>query len=718
MKTYITRINGWSLRDKSYYMQHMIAEIAHQLDCREMGIYRYNTESENRESLSARLDGIIAGITRGDLVICQFPTGNGIGFENELVNRLKAYGGRIAIFIHELEALAYEEKQSLLGGTIGLYNQAEVLIVSTYAMRQWLLENGIRKSMKFVVQEMWDYTVGEPVINTPTFKKEIYYTDGESFAGMNDWNYAVPLKLYNVSADKGQNIQNLGVREPYQLFSELSLGGFGLVWYRDEHSRQYMEYSNSFSLARYLSAGIPVIVSEGISHRTLIEENHLGLVVNSLEAAAAAIEKMTGEEYREYVKSVEQFAPALRNGYYTKKCLIEAMQAFYRKDAGRDLIPAKAYQLGECAFSFTVLRESYGGNLALSWSFKGNLDGFLIYNTAGRLIGETRNTYQHYILIKESKTENGFIVKAYVDTLKGRMIVAESMTTYLSARQYEEPKVSLLMAAYNAEDYIARSIDTALAQSLSELEIVIVDDGSTDHTSGIIDWYAEHYSNVVAIHQKNGRTPVARNTGIKYARGNYLGFMDSDDMIHPEMIARLYGSIIANDCDIAVTSIYLVKNSGYEAYIQYPMKENTAITIDEFFRMHFEKGCMFAVIVVNKLYRSSLVKTHLFPTLPCEDNAWTPYILSYADKICYLDDCSYEYDRTIHTSTVSDGLIKKSKDELFLINENAIMFYLKNSNSQRLKILKELARRQLSEMRRAYGNDEYEKLWKQIEESY
>ena len=74
-------------------MQHIVAEIARQLGCQEMGIYRYGADGESEESLSSRLDGIIAGINWGDLVICQFPTGNGIRFERELVDRLKAYGG-------------------------------------------------------------------------------------------------------------------------------------------------------------------------------------------------------------------------------------------------------------------------------------------------------------------------------------------------------------------------------------------------------------------------------------------------------------------------------------------------------------------------------------------------------------------------------------------------------------------------------------------------
>lgn len=325
MKTYITRINGWSLSDRAHYMQYMAAEIGHQLGCREMGIYRYYADGESYESLSSRLDGVIAGINSGDLVICQFPTGNGRRFEYELVNRLKAYGGRIAIYIHKLEVLEQKEKEEQIRNIIDLYNLAEVLIVQTYAMRKWLLEHGIRKDMKFVVQEMWDYIVREPMVYTPAFKREIFFTDKEGFAGMDNWNYPVLLKLYNVSSGQGRNVQNMGEREPYQLFCELSKGGFGLVWYRDEYSRKYMKQGSSFSLARYLAAGIPVIVPVEISQRAIIETNHLGLVVNTLEEAAAAVERMTEGEYREYVKAVEQFAPALRNGYFGKKCLMKQL---------------------------------------------------------------------------------------------------------------------------------------------------------------------------------------------------------------------------------------------------------------------------------------------------------------------------------------------------------------------------------------------------------
>ncbi len=714
MKTYITRINGWSLRDKSHYMQHMVAEAAHQLGCREMGIFRYYAEDEGGESLGSRLDGIIAGINRGDLVICQFPTGNGMRFEHELVYRLKAYGARIAVLIHELEALADEGKKSLLGSIVELYNQAEVLIVPTYAMRQWLLDNGIHKGMKFVVQEMWDYTVREPLFNTPTFRKEIYFTDSEGFEGMADWNDSVPLNLYNASAGQG-NVRNLGEREPYQLLSELNRGGgFGLVWYRDTYSRQYMEKSNSFSLARYLAAGMPVIVPAGGAHQTLVEMNHLGLAVNTLEEATALIERMTEGEYREYIKAVEQFAPAVQNGYFTKKCLCEAMQAFYRKDAGRLPLPERVYETGECVFRSSVLRESYGGNVAFSWDFQGEAEGFLIYDTKGALLGNTRDLHQHYLLLKKLKSENGVIIKAYLETLKGKLVLAESEPAYLQEGSCDSPKVSLIMPAFNAQDYIVRSIDTALAQTLPDLELIIVDDGSTDRTSEIIDWYARHYRNIAVIHQKNRGVAAARNTGIVHAKGNYIGFLDSDDMMRPDMTAKLYETIRKNHCDIAVTSVYRMTDYGYDKFIQYPMKEDTAVTIDEFFLEYYIRECGYGAVIWNKLYRASLVKSHFFPEILSEDEGWTPCVLSYADRVCYLDACGYEYDRISLEGSLADKVRNRSKEERFEIYKKVVMFYLKNGNQDRLDLLKALAKKRLLENARVYVCDEYEKLWQEI----
>lgn len=120
--------------------------------------------------------------------------------------------------------------------------------------------------------------------------------------------------------------------EPDALLLELAKGGFGLLWYGDDFWRQYMGYNNSMKLSTYLAAGIPVIVPQGISNQYLIEKNRLGIAVNSLEEAVDRVKDITEEEYRGYAESVGRFAMLLRNGYFTKKLLVEAVHLLFRDD--------------------------------------------------------------------------------------------------------------------------------------------------------------------------------------------------------------------------------------------------------------------------------------------------------------------------------------------------------------------------------------------------
>lgn len=712
MNVYITKLNG--MGGTTQYMQRMTANIAHQLGFREMGIYHFNANTEKSEHLHVRIDGIIAGMQPGDIVVCQFHTWNGLRYERILVEHIKAYHGRVVIFIHSLEALMIKSSRFMLSETVELYNQAEALIVPSYEMKKFLLDSGIRAGMKFIVQEMWDYTTQVSSHREPEFRKEIYCTGGLDSETMDNWNYDVPLNLYSLTA-KGPKVHYMGEFKEDESLMMLSDGGFGLEWYHDEQAYQYMRYGNSFSLSRYLAAGIPVIAPEGISCQKLIEENHLGIITSSLDEAVKKIESMNESEYKNYVQHVQRFAPALRNGYYTRKCLIDSVQALFREDIGKAFVQMKnIYEVGDYEFLSTSLRHSYGGNLALSWNLKGKPDGFLIYDTAENLIDETENSYQHYMLIKEYK-EDGLVVKAYVNTQKGKMVVAKSEPVYLNEKSCGRPLVSVVIPAYNAETSIIRSIDTVLAQTFSDLEIVIVNDGSTDHTADILDWYAQNYSNITVIHQRNAGLSSARNAGIMCAKGEYTGFVDSDDMIRPDMVERLYTSAIKNQCDIAITSVYQIGSRGYDPIMQYSVKEDTAIAAQVFLRIYASGGYAMPA-VWNKIYRTLLIKEHLFPPAIYEDEAWTPYVLSYAKKLCYRNDFSYEYDRSTGTGSLINQWARKSKEEVFQNHKKSILFYLEHGNPERLGLLKELAKSELNSFAKALQYAGYQELLKQIED--
>lgn len=101
------------------------------------------------------------------------------------------------------------------------------------------------------------------------------------------------------------------------------------------------------------------------------------------------------------------------------------------------------------------------------------------------------------------------------------------------------PKVSVIVPVYNAEKYLRECVDSILGQTLADLELILVDDGSTDSSPAICDRYAEQDARVQVIHKPNGRTASARNAGLRAASGEYVAFVDSDDWISPEMYKKM-----------------------------------------------------------------------------------------------------------------------------------------------------------------------------------
>ena len=120
--------------------------------------------------------------------------------------------------------------------------------------------------------------------------------------------------------------------------------------------------------------------------------------------------------------------------------------------------------------------------------------------------------------------------------------------------------------------------------------------------------------------------------------------------------------------------------------------------------------------VWNKLYRTSLVKEHLFPLIKFEDEAWTPYVLSYAEKVCYLNDFLYEYDRSASSGSLVNQWLWKSKEEVFQDHKKSILFYLEHGNPERLTLLKEVAKSELAAFAKIIAYNEYEELRIQIAE--
>lgn len=118
-------------------------------------------------------------------------------------------------------------------------------------------------------------------------------------------------------------------------------------------------------------------------------------------------------------------------------------------------------------------------------------------------------------------------------------------------------KVSVIVPVYNAEEYLHRCVDSLLNQTLKDIEIILVDDGSKDSSPAICDEYAEKHDNITVLHLENGGPARARNKGIEIAKGDYIGFADSDDYCHVEQFEKLYNNAKENNSDIAMCSFFV-----------------------------------------------------------------------------------------------------------------------------------------------------------------
>ena len=118
-----------------------------------------------------------------------------------------------------------------------------------------------------------------------------------------------------------------------------------------------------------------------------------------------------------------------------------------------------------------------------------------------------------------------------------------------------EPKVSVVIPMYNVEKYLDTCVQSVRKQTLQDIEIILVDDGSPDRCGDMAEEYAKQDSRVKVVHRKNGGLGPARNSGMEVATGEYIGFVDSDDWIEPQMFEELYAAATQRNADICFSGM-------------------------------------------------------------------------------------------------------------------------------------------------------------------
>ena len=197
-------------------------------------------------------------------------------------------------------------------------------------------------------------------------------------------------------------------------------------------------------------------------------------------------------------------------------------------------------------------------------------------------------------------------------------------------------KVSIIVPAYNASSYIRKCLDSLTNQTLKDIEIIIVNDGSKDDTEKIIKEYMKKCDRIKYFYKENGGQSSARNLGLTYATGEYISFIDSDDYVDYTMIEKMYKEITSKKLDVVLCGINYVYDDRVEKV--YPFKEKQKITSKDYIVTNPSPW--------NKLYRKSLLDKNKFKFpegIIYEDLSLMPRIGIWTNKFGYVNECLYNY---------------------------------------------------------------------------
>lgn len=172
-----------------------------------------------------------------------------------------------------------------------------------------------------------------------------------------------------------------------------------------------------------------------------------------------------------------------------------------------------------------------------------------------------------------------------------------------------EPKVSIIVPVYNAQEYLKRCVDSILSQDYRDFELLLMDDGSKDASGEICDAYAQQDGRVRVIHKENSGVSDTRNQALELARGTFLQFLDSDDWIVPEATRLLVRSMEEYNCDMVISDFYRV--SGERLAQKGDIEEDKVMSRQEFASYMIENPADFYYGVLwNKMYRRSIIEEY------------------------------------------------------------------------------------------------------------
>lgn len=224
----------------------------------------------------------------------------------------------------------------------------------------------------------------------------------------------------------------------------------------------------------------------------------------------------------------------------------------------------------------------------------------------------------------------------------------------------EQPKVSVIIPVYNTERHLPECLEAVLNQTLKDIEIIIVDDGSTDNSLAIAREYAKNDNRIQVLEQENCNAGAARNLGLAHSTGEYLSFLDSDDFFDPRMLEKAYEACISQEADVAVfRTRHYIEDEGIYRDTPWTVKSQLLPDTPIFKFDEIKENAFFAILgyTWDKLFKRSLIESNdiLFQSQPVFNDAYFTYsALMVASRIVFLDEVLVTQRKRTSKDSISD----------------------------------------------------------------
>ena len=232
------------------------------------------------------------------------------------------------------------------------------------------------------------------------------------------------------------------------------------------------------------------------------------------------------------------------------------------------------------------------------------------------------------------------------------------------------PIISVIVPVYKVEEYLEECIESLVNQTMQEIEIILVDDGSPDRCGAICDFYAQKYSNIKVLHQRNGGLSFARNQGLRIAKGEYISFVDSDDYAKENMLETLYNACMTNHTKMSACNFWGVIGDT----VQYEMETNSIckFSSEDFLKKIISTENRISVVVWNKLFHRSLLGEKPFPEGKLYEDLGSTYkMIVAAGAISFVDSGLYFHRKFRKGAITMNAYSEREVDRIEFSDEMA-----------------------------------------------